>query len=76
MLIDKAVQFATAKVYVFSDSVLCMERISPDPVKAWKEKIDEFQNSRQYREVDRIDGEPDGVRVKKFPRIHHIADPR
>ena len=65
-----------SKTYVFSDSVLCMERISPDPVIAWKEKIDEFQNSRQYREVDRIDGEPDGVRVKKFPRIHHIADPR
>ena len=36
LLNDKTVQFATAKVYVFSDSVLCKERISPDPVKAWE----------------------------------------
>ena len=35
----KAVQ-CDRETYVFSDSVFCMERISPDPVKAWKEKID------------------------------------
>ena len=58
LLTDKAVQFATAKTYVFSDSVSCMGGISSDPVKAWKEKIDWFMNSRQCREWDRIDGEP------------------
>ena len=58
LLTDKAVQFATAKTYVFSKSVLCMGGISSDPVKAWKERTDWFTDSRQYRELDRIDGEP------------------
>ena len=46
------------KTYVFSDSVLRMGGISPDPVKAWKEKIIWFMESRQFSELDRIDGEP------------------
>ena len=52
LLTDKAVQFAIAKSYVFSDSVLCMGRISENPVKAWKEKIDWFMDSLQCRELD------------------------
>ena len=58
MQTDKAVQFSNVKTNVFSDSVLCMGRISENPVKAWKEKIDWFQYSLQYRGLDRIDGEP------------------
>ena len=65
--LDKAVQLSTAKTYVFSDSVLCMGRISENPVKAWKEKIDWFQFSLQYRELDRIDGEPMEFEWKKTP---------
>ena len=57
LLTDKTVQFATAKTYVFSDSVLCMVGICSNQVKAWKQKIDWFMNSRQYRGLDRIDGE-------------------
>ena len=34
-----------------------MGGISSDPVRAWKEKINWFMNSRQYRKFDRIDGE-------------------
>ena len=32
LLTDKAVQFATAETYVFSDSVLCLGGISTEPV--------------------------------------------
>ena len=56
LLTDKAVQFATAKTNV-SDSVLCMGGTSSNQVKAWKGKINWFMKSRQYRELDRIDGE-------------------
>ena len=49
LLDKKAVQFATAKTYVFSDSVLCMGGISSNPVEAWKEKIEWFVSSPQYR---------------------------
>ena len=48
LLTDKAVQFATAKTFVFSDSVLCLGGISPAPVRAWKDKINWFMESRQF----------------------------
>ena len=66
-LTDKAVQFATAETYVFSDSVLCLERISSDPVGAWKDKIKWFIQSRHSRELDRIDGEPMEFEWNIFP---------
>ena len=67
LLTDKGVQFATAQTYVFSNSLLCMGGISSNPVKAWKEKIDWFMNSRHYRGLDRIDGEPTEFEWKNFP---------
>ena len=44
-----------------------MGRISENPVKAWKEKINWFQNSLEYRELDRIDGEPMEFEWRIFP---------
>ena len=73
---DRAVQLSTAKVYVFSDSVLCMGRIPNTTVSTWKEKTNWFMNSSQCRELDRIDGEPMEFELTKFPRIHYIADSR
>ena len=64
---DQAVQFSNAKTYVFSDSVLCIGRFSENPVNAWKEKIDWFQNSLQCIELDRIDGEPMEFEWNNFP---------
>ena len=58
LLADKAVQFATAQTYVFSDSVLWLGGISSDPVRAWKDKINLFMESHQFREWSRIDVEP------------------
>ena len=76
LLSDKAVQFATAKICLFH-SVLCLGGINSNPVKAWKEKIDWFMNSRQYTELDRIDEELVELEVEHFPRIHdNIGDPR
>ena len=67
MLTDKAVQLSIAKTYENSASVLCMGGTSQNPVKAWKEKIDTFQNSFQYKELDRIDGELMEFEWKNFP---------
>ena len=55
------------ETYLLSDSVSCMGGLSSNPVKTWKEKIDWFVNSRQYWELDRIDGEPMKVERKTFP---------
>ena len=54
LLTNRAVQLSTAKVYVFPDLVLCMGRISENPVSAWKEIIDWFMNSSQCLELDRM----------------------
>ena len=58
LLTDKAVQLATAKTYVFSDSVLCLGGISIEPVKAWESRINGFLETRYLKDLDRIDGEP------------------
>ena len=57
---DQAIKWATAKAHVYSDSVLCMERIH-QPSEAntkWKELIHYFQQSSEYAELSGIDGEP------------------
>ena len=66
LLTARAVQLSTAKAYVFSDSVLCMERMSENRLKAVKEKIDWFVNSPQCRELNRNRRRADGVRVEKI----------
>ena len=58
LLTDRAVQFATAKTYVFSDSVLCLGGITTEPVKAWERKIKCFFLEMRYlKDLYRIDGE-------------------
>ena len=53
LLTDRAVQFATTKNYVFSDSVLCLGGVSTEPVS----RIKWFLETRYLKDLDRIDGE-------------------
>ena len=39
LLCSKACQFTNAKIYVFSDSVLCVGKMGDDPIATWKSKI-------------------------------------
>ena len=55
---DRALQFATVKTYVFSDSVLCLGGISHEPVEAWEGRIKWFLETRYLKDLDRLDGEP------------------
>ena len=74
LLNDKAVKLPSAKVYVFSDSVLCLgDRIAeyPRSVASWQDKIDWFTQSPEYRELDSFDGEPVVFEWTFFPRTHH-----
>ena len=41
----------------FSDSVLCLGGISPEPVQAWKDDIKRYLETRYLGDLDRIDGE-------------------
>ena len=60
LLNDKAVQLSTAEAYVHSGSVLCLDKMHqhPEAIDARKEKNEWFTATPQYREFDRIDGEP------------------
>ena len=48
------------KVYVFSDSVLCLGKIfeNPESNDAWEERLGWIKSSQNYRNFDRMDGEP------------------
>ena len=66
LMTDRAVQFATDKTYVFSDSVVCLGGISTEPVKARESKIKWMLETRYLKDFDRIDGEQTEFEWKKF----------
>ena len=59
LLTDRAVQFATAKTYVFSDSVLCLGGISKVRLKLF------FLETHYFKRIGRINGVE--VECKIFP---------
>ena len=57
---EEVISLSHAKVYVFSDSVLCLGKVNPNPqsTTVWEEKLTWFKDSPQSRTLDTIDGEP------------------
>ena len=57
---EEVISLSHAKVYVFSDSVLCFGKMNQNPQSntVWKDKLTWFKSSSQYRTLDKIDGEP------------------
>ena len=57
---EEIISLSHAKFYVFSDSVLCLGKVSQNPISntAWEDKLTWFKSSSQYRTLDTIDGEP------------------
>ena len=58
-----------AKVYVFSDSVLCFGKIhqQPDSSECWKDRIGWIITDKRYRDSDGINGEPTEFEWNIFP---------
>ena len=56
--------------------VLAKMHQHPEAIDLWKEKIEWFTATSQFRELDRIDGEPIEFEWQYFPRIHNFADSR
>ena len=58
-----------AKVYVFSDSVLCLGRVHqhPESNEAWKKRIEWIITDESYRDCDGINGEPTEFEWNIFP---------
>ena len=57
---ERIINLQCTKVYVFSDSVLCLGKIHENPRAntAWEQRLAWFKSSPEYRNLDRIDGEP------------------
>ena len=62
------------KVYIFSDSVLCLGKIqqNPESVEAWEKRIGWIKCSQSYSNFDRIDGEPTEFEWNVFPGFNTL----
>ena len=66
---DEVISLSHAKVYVFSDSVLCFGKMSKNPLSnvVWEDKLTWFKSSAQFRILDTIDDEPMEFEWNIFP---------
>ena len=66
---ETVINLQRTKVYVFSDSVLCLGKIlqHPDSNEAWKNRIAGVMAEKSYRDYDGIDGEPTEFEWNIFP---------
>ena len=66
---ERIINLQRTKVYVFSDSVLCLGKIhqNPESNEAWKTRLGWIISSQSYRNFDRIDGEPTEFEWNIFP---------
>ena len=57
---EQVISLQHTKVYVFSDSVLCLGKMNENPQSniAWEDRLTWFKSSPEYRALYRIDGEP------------------
>ena len=57
------------KVYVFSDSVLCLGKVlqHPESNEAWKNRVAGIRSEKSYREYDAINGESTEFEWNIFP---------
>ena len=67
LLCERACQITTSKVYVFSDSVLCMGEMRSDPNEAWMKKTKWYSQNKYLKELSRIDGMQTEFEWKIFP---------
>ena len=66
---ERIINLQRTKVYVFSDSVLCLGKILENPQSndAWEQRLGWSTSSSKYRNFD------NGIRVDYFPRIQYVA---
>ena len=71
---ERVINLQRTKVYVFSDSVLCLGKIFENTQSndAWEERLGWFKSSPVYRNFDRIDGEPMEFEWNLFPGFNTL----
>ena len=68
---EEVISLSHAKVFVFSDSVLCLGKVNQNPISntAWERQLEWFKDSSQKRTLETIDGEPMEFEWNTFPRF-------
>ena len=71
---EQVISLQRTKVYVFSDSVLCLGKIHENPQSntAWEQRLEWFKSTPEYRTSDRIDGEPMEFEWNIFPGFNRL----
>ena len=66
---DEVISLSHAKVYIFSDSVLCLGKMNDNSQLniAWEDRLTWFKSSPEYRALDTIDGELMELEWNIFP---------
>ena len=66
---ETVINLQRTKVYVFSDSVLCLGKVlqHPESNEAWKNRVAGARAERSYRDYDAINGEPTEFEWNIFP---------
>ena len=66
---EEVINLQHTKVYVFSDSVLCLGKVNETPQSniAWDDRLTWFKSSPACMTLDRIDGEPMEFEWNIFP---------
>ena len=67
--------FKAPRVYVFSDSVLCLGKVlqHPECNQAWKDRVAGVRAEKDYSDFDDIKGESAEFEWNIFPRVHYVA---
>ena len=68
---ETVINLQRTKVYVFSDSVLCLRRVlqHPDSNEAWKNRVAGVRPEKSYRDCDAIKRETTEFEWNIFPRF-------
>ena len=71
---EEVISLSHAKVYVLSDSVLCLGKVNPKPTSfCLGRKIELFQKFIRIQNLGHNGRRADGILVEYFPRIPHIG---
>ena len=71
---ERVINLQRTKVYVISDSVLCLGKIFENPQSndAWEERLGRLKSSQNFRNFDRSDGEPMEFQWNIFPGFNTL----
>ena len=72
---ERVINLQRTKVYVFSDSVLCLGKIFENTQSndAWEQRLGWFKSSSGLQKLWQNRRRANGIRVEYFPRIQYVA---